>query len=261
MTTEEDIIKKRLLIEGDSGNEDRLINKLTKTFVKWSNYIANESSLSSQQTPTPSDEENIDNLYEQMMLSLSNAEFGLLRNHFIYEMNRVEQENYQILYEKINSEIEKAKKRIIESKVDLQEARKIRKNRQEYDVLARQIQNYRDRSEMAQTIKSLEEKVEHLKKVDVEYAKKIDLRRKQFSVVLQSLSSLKCLIDTDIKPEDILNSTMLNLKEESATTQQEKQSNKVVDEDMDDEAQADSMHNSKREKHYSVNEMDMEDAV
>jgi len=38
------------------------------------------------------------------------------------------------------------------------EARKIRKNRQEYDVLARQIQAYPDRAEMQTTIKNLEEK-------------------------------------------------------------------------------------------------------
>lgn len=276
MTTEEDIIKKRLLIEGDSGNEDRLINKLTKTFVKWSSLAANESQQpqtngqsTTTTTPATTDDENIDNLYEQMILSLSNAEFSLLRNHFIYEMNKVEQENYHVLYEKINAEIEKAKKKIVESKLELQEARKIRKNRQEYDVLARQIQNYPDRSEMALTIKSLEDKVEHLKKVDAEYGKKIDLRRKQFSVVLQSLSSLKCLIDTDLKPEDILNST-LNMNEtlgavnenEQANFKQENQpaNGKLVDEDMDDE-QAESMHNLKREKHYSVSEVDMEDTA
>ena len=32
--SEDDLIKKRLLIEGDSGNEDRLINKLIKNFTK-----------------------------------------------------------------------------------------------------------------------------------------------------------------------------------------------------------------------------------
>ena len=105
MTSEEDIIKKRLLIEGDSGNEDRLINKLTKNFVKWS------SSIVTQAESNQPEEESSDYLYEQMMASLSNAEFGLLRNHFIYDMNKVEQENYQVLYQKIKNEIEKAKKK------------------------------------------------------------------------------------------------------------------------------------------------------
>lgn len=278
MTSEEDIIKKRLLIEGDSGNEDRLINKLTKNFVKWTNSLmvndetngnGTHQSNASTNGNVQVDEENSEYLYEQMMASLSNAEFGLLRNHFIYDMNRVEQENYQVLYEKINNEIEKAKRKIIESKQELQEAQKIRKNRQEYDVLSRQIQNYPDRAEMQQTIKSLEEKLEHLKKVDTEYNKKIDLRRKQFSVVLQSLSSLKGLIDTDLKPEDILSSNQLNRTNDDAVAPESVYSNnndnkmevpsksKQIDEDMDDEN--DATHNSKREKHYSLNEVEMEE--
>ena len=110
----------------------------------------------------------------------------------------------KVLYEKINSEIEKSEKKIVASKIELQEARKIRKNRQEYDVLARQIQSYPDRMEMQATIKSLEEKLENLKKSELEYNKKLELRHKQFSVVLQSLSSLKCLIDSDLKPCDMI---------------------------------------------------------
>jgi hypothetical protein len=181
-------------------------------------------------------------------------------------MNKVEQENYQILYEKIKVEIEKAKRKIVESKIELQEARKIRKNRQEYDVLSRQIQNYPDRSEMENTIKALEEKMEHLKKVDAEYNKKIDLRRKQFSVVLQSLSSLKGLIETDLKPEDIINRTQFNQLNEEAigidillgkdNKMIAKTNAKNIDEDMEDDT--DSTHNSKREKHYSVSESYME---
>lgn len=181
-------------------------------------------------------------------------------------MNKVEQENYQILYEKIKVEIEKAKRKIVESKIELQEARKIRKNRQEYDVLSRQIQNYPDRSEMENTIKALEEKMEHLKKVDAEYNKKIDLRRKQFSVVLKSLSSLKGLIETDLKPEDIINRTQFNLLNEEAigidillgndNKMIVKTNAKNIDEDMEDDN--DSTHNSKREKHYSVSESYME---
>jgi THO complex subunit 7 len=86
MTSEEDIIKKRLLIEGDSGNEDRLINKLAKNFVKWTNSIIvnNEINATTNINNTQLDEENVDYLYEQMIASLSNAEFGLLRNHFMY---------------------------------------------------------------------------------------------------------------------------------------------------------------------------------
>ncbi len=207
--SEDDIIKKRLLIEGDSGNEDRLINKLIKNFVKWSNKIlSNEAStngavVGQENVPNQGvDEESVEYLNEQTIASLSHAEFGLFRNQFIFDMNKMEQDNYEELYKRINSEIERAQKKIIESKVDLIEARKIRKNRQEYDIIARQILQFPNREEMQENIKNLEEKVEQLKRSEAEYDRKIDLRRKQFSVVLQSLSSLKMLIETDSKFEN-----------------------------------------------------------
>jgi len=31
----DDVIKRKLLIEGDGGNDDRRINSLLKTFIKW----------------------------------------------------------------------------------------------------------------------------------------------------------------------------------------------------------------------------------
>ncbi|CAF0828052.1 unnamed protein product [Brachionus calyciflorus] len=205
MSSEDDIIKKRLLIEGDSGTEDRLINKIIKNFVKWTNsfYLSVENA-------NLNEEESMENLYEQLVVNLAHVEFGLLRNQFIVEMNKSEHENYHLLYEKISNEIEKAKKKIIENKAELVEARGIRKNRQEYDVLARQILNYPDRTEMQNTIKNLESKVESLKKAESEYDRKIDLRRKQFSVVLQSLSSLKNLIENDTNFDDYLNQVNMN---------------------------------------------------
>jgi len=155
------------------------------------------------------------------------------------------------LYEKISKEIEKAEKKIVSSKQELIEARKIRKNRQEYDVLARQIQAYPDRAEMQTTIKNLEEKLEYLNKTELEYNKKLELRHKQFNVVLQSLSSLKCLIESDIKPCDMITTTDNRVNKESMIVENE--------DDMDDENAVVSSR-ERREKHYSTNEVEMEDA-
>lgn len=221
--SEDDIIKRRLLVEGDSGTDDRQINKLIKFFVKWCNSPADASAAATVTNgnqngnggtlAVATEEESSDSIYEQMLATLSGVEFNLMRNKFIVEMNKMEQANYRALYERIKMEIERAKKKIIENKFELQHARKIRKNRQEYDVLAKQILEYPDRSEMQGTIKQLEEKVESLKKVEAEYYKKLDLRRKQFSVVLQSLSALKNLIDNDVKLEDILNNQISSASE------------------------------------------------
>jgi THO complex subunit 7 len=192
-TNEDEIIKKRLLIEGDSGNEDRCINKLIKLFIRWSQNV-NRDKLLQQSDDELND---IANAQETMLAVISHIEFGLMRNQFIYDMNMVEQENYEKLYKKIDFDIEKAKNDIVQSKIDLQEALKIRKNRQEYDVLAREINNYPDRQEMQATIERLDKNLEQLKVTKTDLNHKIDLRRKQFSVLFKSVSSMKVLLEND----------------------------------------------------------------
>lgn len=249
-SAEDDIIKKRLLIEGDSGNEDRIINKLIKNFVKWTNSFYAENGVISE-------DENSESLYEQLVSNLGHAEFGLVRNQFIVEMNRNEQENYKILYEKISNEIEKAKKKILENKAELVDARKIRKNRQEYDILARQILNFPDRKEMQETIKNLETKVENLKKAESDYDRKIDLRRKQFSVVLQSLSSLKNLIESDTNLDEYFNQIDMHDESQISLNRSKKDQSPETNEEMDDDSKTDTR--GKRDK-YSIPEVEMEES-
>jgi len=198
---EDEIIKKRLLIEGDSGNDDRVINKLVRNFVIWSNHteILSEHEETLRNCLIKTKEENTNEYYEQLIACLSHIEFSLLRNQFIYDMNKLEQGNYESLYQKINTEINRAKKKILDSKIELQEALKIRKNRQACDLLAKHILSYPNRLEMLLNIKNLEERLENFKKVDLEYERKLELRHKQFRVLLNSMNLMKNLIETDTK--------------------------------------------------------------
>ena len=109
--SEDDIIKRRLLVEGDSGTDDRQINKLVKYFVKWCNSPLTETSNgttngSQNGNGTINEDESADNVYEQMLATLAGVEFNLVRNQFILEMNKMEQHNYQTLYQRIKLEIE-----------------------------------------------------------------------------------------------------------------------------------------------------------
>lgn len=195
-------------------------------------------------------------------------------------MNRTEQDNYKTLYKHIDDEIEKAKVRIVEKKVELQEARKIRKNRQEYDVVARQILDYPDRLEMQTTIRNLEakvsahslarwanrsnksnwarsgvRKVDNLKKTEAECEKKIELRRKQFSVVLESLSSLKNLLESDSNLDQYL-SSQADAPEELMIESEEIQTSKHaanVEEELNDDGEEDNnVEVEKSEKHQTI---------
>ena len=52
-------------------------------------------------------------------------------------MNEREADTYEQLFERIRSEIEQAEKEIFETKIELEQARKIRRNRMEYDAMAK----------------------------------------------------------------------------------------------------------------------------
>ena len=56
-------------------------------------------------------------------------------------MNQREAHTYEQLFERIRTEIEQAEKEINETKIDLEQARKIRRNRMEYDAMAKVIIN------------------------------------------------------------------------------------------------------------------------
>jgi THO complex subunit 7 len=197
-TNEDDIIKKRLLIEGDSGNEDRCINKLIKIFVKWSNssaQLGDDGDVVRGGHQNNDDDMTGPNAHEMMIALLSHIKFGLMRNELILEMNKLEQDNYDSLYKNIDTDISNAKQDIVKYKIELQQARKIRKNRQEYDILAKEILKYANREELESSIQRLNSQLDDLKEVKNSLNHKIDVRRKQFSVVLNSLHTLKGLID------------------------------------------------------------------
>ena len=277
ITNEEEIIKKRLLLEGDSGTDDKQINKLVRYFVKWCHHHQQQQQQESNgEKQNGGDEaESCESMYEQLVATFHSIEFSLAKNELILDMNMREQNNYAQLYERIKVEIELAKKRIIESKFELQQARKIRKNRQEYDILAKQILNFPDRAEMQSTIRRLGDKVESLKKVEAEYYKKLDLRRKQFGVLLQALSALKNLIDNDVKLEDLMSNQLskdqMNFEIEQQQQQQqrreadEEEANKnslddslMDDATLDDEESSRNRREPKREKLEEVATIDAE---
>ncbi|XP_071486715.1 THO complex subunit 7 homolog [Diadema antillarum] len=133
MATDEEVIRKRLLIEGESGGDDRRISNLLKTFIKWCD------------TDQSSDESTV--TYQKMQMMLAQVDFAMERTQLIHQMNIKEMSNYEELYSSIEQNIRDAHRQIADCKAELQDAKRERKNRQEYDTLAKVIQKQPDRKE------------------------------------------------------------------------------------------------------------------
>lgn len=134
------------MIDGDGTGDDRRINVLLKSFIKWANNPEVDNTL-----------------HERIISQLAQCEFAQKKSRLVSEMSQEELKNYEKLSKDIEVKIEEAKKSIDATKVELQEAKQIRKNRIEYDVLAKVINEQPDRRETNKKLETLKEELGQLK--------------------------------------------------------------------------------------------------
>ncbi|XP_012866038.1 PREDICTED: THO complex subunit 7 homolog isoform X1 [Dipodomys ordii] len=126
-----------------------------------------------------------------MLSTLSQCEFSMGKTLLVYDMNLREMENYEKIYKEIESSIAGAHEKIAECKKQILQAKRIRKNRQEYDALAKVIQHHPDRHETLKELEILGKELEHLSHIKENIEDKLDLRRKQFYVLLNTIHELQ----------------------------------------------------------------------
>ncbi|GAB1608691.1 THO complex subunit 7 homolog [Argonauta hians] len=186
--TDDDIIRRRLLIDGDGGNDDKRINSLLRMLIRWCNMPENEESHLT---------------YQRMLAILAHCEYNMEKSVLVYEMNLSEQKKYELLNQDIEDKIADATTKIIECKQELQEAKQIRKNRQEYDALAKVIQRHPDRLETTKQLQELDKELVKLKSRKKHIQEKLDLRRKQFHVLISAIYELESIVEEDDKNEEM----------------------------------------------------------
>ncbi|CAD6208609.1 GSCOCG00010589001-RA-CDS [Cotesia congregata] len=198
--SDEEVIRRRLLVDGDGIGDDRRINMLLKSFIKWANNP------------------DVDNtLHERILASLAQSEFAQKKSRFVSAMSQDELKNYKKLYEDIGIEIEQAKKDIETTKAELQEAKQIRKNRIEYDVLAKVINEQPDRRKTNLKLETLKQELGFLKEKSEQLEHKLEMRRKQFHVLMSSIHSLEEMLDES--DEEIMDVSLENYEDNDVAMQ------------------------------------------
>ncbi|XP_015116018.1 THO complex subunit 7 homolog [Diachasma alloeum] len=192
--SDEEVIRRRLLIDGDGTGDDRRINILLKSFIKWVNNPEADNTL-----------------YERIISQLAQCEFAQKKTRLVSAMSQEELKNYETLSKDIEVEIEEAKKAIDATKVELQEAKQIRKNRIEYDVLAKVINEQPDRQETNKKLETLKEELGNLKEKSERLEHKLEMRRKQFHVLISSIHSLQSMLDES--DEEIMDVSLENYED------------------------------------------------
>ncbi|XP_061900492.1 THO complex subunit 7 homolog [Entelurus aequoreus] len=183
--TDDEIIRTRLLIDGDGAGDDRRINLLLKTFTKWCNSTGSPEESFTQ--------------YQRMLGTLTQCEFSMGKTLMVYDMNLKEMENYETIYSNIEENITSAHEKIAECKKEIQRAKRVRKNRQEYDALAKVIEHHPDRHETLKQLEALDKELQRLSNTKENVDAKLELRKKQFHVLLSTIQELQQTLETDEK--------------------------------------------------------------
>ncbi|KXJ09296.1 THO complex subunit 7-like [Exaiptasia diaphana] len=87
---DDEIIRKRLLIDGDGVGDDRRITTLLKTMLRWCNDDDENSS-------------DKDSSYQKMLAQLAQCEFAMGKTQTVYEVNERDTANYEKIYKEVGS--------------------------------------------------------------------------------------------------------------------------------------------------------------
>lgn len=117
-----------------------------------------------------------------------------------------EKKNYEKVSSKIDLSIVQTKKQIEDNKEKLVLAKKIRKNRMEYDVLAKIISQQPDRRKTLEKLELLKKDLNELGTVRRQLETKMEIRRNEFLVLMRSIKELQNKLDdfTDDGDGDIV---------------------------------------------------------
>lgn len=143
-------------------------------------------------------------MHDKLQAQLAQCEFAVTKSQLSSQMIASELENYEKLSHVIEKGVDNAKDHIESSKLELKHAKTIRKNRMEYDLLAKVINEQPDRKQTEEKLAKLKKELSSLEQSKEQVEKKIDLRRKQFHVLISSIQQLQALLE-EKDSDDVLN--------------------------------------------------------
>ncbi|XP_065320822.1 THO complex subunit 7 homolog isoform X2 [Gordionus sp. m RMFG-2023] len=145
---EDDIIRYRLLIDGEGSGDDKRINMLIKNIMKW---------------PLTNKKDERDIYYEKVFLLFEQSQLSLLKLQNIFQTNLYDQKIYLEQLKDIENNTKHVTNELGQCQNDLRLAKIIKKNRLEYDKIAKIIVKHPDRNDKNEK-QLLDDKFSSLKK-------------------------------------------------------------------------------------------------
>eukprot|EP01135_Chromosphaera_perkinsii_P005625 Nk52_evm39s355 gene=Nk52_evmTU39s355 len=189
MASEEKVIRNILLFD------ERRLNSTAKLYMKWASTVTNNGAGMVVEEDSSAEEQ-----LEKLFLYLDQLDHSVEKSVTAYNMNVLEIKNYEELNGSIGEQIKATEESIVASKRELEQEKKIRQNKMEYDALATVIGEHRSREATMKEIDSMNQELENIKQEKLEIQANLDLRRKQFHLLMHTLFELQSALQEPTTP-------------------------------------------------------------
>lgn len=193
---DDEIIKKKLLIDGDGIGDDKRINLFLKNFIKWCDQRGPAVNEGDEQQQTVNYQEESLN-YEKMMALTGQCEHALNKSIMIQEVNQLEMDYYDELALKIQDTIEQTHIKIEELKSLLENAKLVKKNKLIYDNHAEVIFQHPARQQTIKLIEQINSEIKRLNEIKQILDANFESKKSQFKVLLDNLNELETSVNSN----------------------------------------------------------------
>ncbi|KAK5643325.1 hypothetical protein RI129_007170 [Pyrocoelia pectoralis] len=189
--SDEEVIRRKLLIDGDGTGDDRRLNVLLKNFFKWGNFCDETST-------------EFRSLYDRMLAQIDQCESAARRSQIGLRANGRQQQKGQQYQKKLERQINDCKKTIEVNKQNLVQAKVLKQNRMMYDLLAQSIKQQPARKDTDKRLADLKAELNQLRDQKTKLEQKLEMRKKLFHVSMSSMNQLRSILEED----DITNTSL-----------------------------------------------------
>eukprot|EP00262_Sarcandra_glabra_P008174 TRINITY_DN21452_c0_g1_i1.p1 TRINITY_DN21452_c0_g1~~TRINITY_DN21452_c0_g1_i1.p1 ORF type:complete len:242 (+),score=74.18 TRINITY_DN21452_c0_g1_i1:153-878(+) len=183
------IIKHRLLTRTTTTRGEPPLKKLQKKFIAFALEIEKDADNYSD----------CERLYKAFLQEMTTFELPLLKSKAVIDANLREKENFNELEEEIHGQILQAKADIEDLKKQLEESKIERQHKEECEAIRRLVALQPARSETQKVISDLEKEIGLLDAENTAASRTLELRKKQFSLLLHVVDELQNTIEEEQK--------------------------------------------------------------
>ncbi|KAJ8657524.1 hypothetical protein O0I10_006826 [Lichtheimia ornata] len=165
--------------------DDRQIKNLQKKASAWMSNLSNEPIETAQYS------------YETMLLFLASYQTSIERHPLLQQANAEDVEGYGVIGDQTAKQVGSTAEQIASLKDELKEAQRIRNNKLEYDVVAREIMQLEERATYHDSIRQLQEDIEMLKREKAKKDEAFEERKRNFSGFISNIKELQQTIERE----------------------------------------------------------------